>query len=624
MTDRAKTDPAMTHSKRLRRATTLVGITVGLGLTLNAAPAWATSTTPGARALVPGVKVEVAPAPGSGPAAAPNALDDSALRYYARIGDVERMEAEIARLRALDPGWEPPKDLFTPQAAGPGVDESPFWSLVSAGKFAEARAAIAEQRRQTPSWQPSAKLLQELDVAEGASRLRGASDTKRWQDVIDAAAAQPEAVACNRLDNAWRLAEAYAELKQFDRAFDRYKTIVSQCPRAKERRDTIFKASRHLSPEQLRELTAIGATANPAAGEDYSAVRTVEGELETGRLLEKLGNPKAGPLSVADLARAEQTIRDKQDADGAIALGWYFQRQKKHADAQRWFAEANGWTPSDKAAEGLILALAALGKKAEAREAGAPWQGKSGRVDQALKAVTTPPTRAASGGNAASGGGTPGQSALSAALARDDFAGCLAAIQQMLAHSRPTAALLQQRGWCLLELKRPTEAEAAFAEAQALAAREPAKATGKPTKSTGLRDPNDPTLDESATPAQENAYGQAVARLATGDVTGLSRDLPRTNMTAKQKAEIRASLLATEAGRALEDKRYRDVLRLLDARKELTTEPRNLSILRGWALYNLKRLDEAHALFKSIDDRLSTEESREALSTTVKTMYHDW
>lgn len=608
----------MTGSRNRRFGTALVGLLVGFGLSPTAAEA--TSTTPGARALVPGVKVEVAPAPGSGPAATPNALDDSALRYYARIGDVERMEAEIARLRALDPGWEPPKDLFTPQAAGPGVDETPFWSLVSAGKFPEARAAIAEQRRQTPSWQPSAKLLQELDVAEGANRLRGASDTKRWQDVIDAAAAQPEAVACNRLDNAWRLAEAYAELKQLDRAFDRYKTIVSQCPKAKERRDTIFKASRYLSPEQVRELTAIGATANPVAGEDYSAVRTVEGELETGRLLEKLGNPKAGPLSTADLARAEQIIRDKQDADGAIALGWYFQRQKKHADAQRWFADANGWTPSDKAAEGLILALAALGKKAEAREAGAPWQGKSNRVDQALKSVTNPPRGSGSGGRGASGGGAPGQSELSAALARDDFAGCLAAIQRMLTHSRPTAALMQQRGWCLMELKRPTEAEAAFAEAQALAAREPAKAN-TPGKSSSQRSLSDRPLDTPASPAQENAYGQAVARLATGDVAGLARDLPRTNMTPTQKAEIRASLLATEAGRAMDDKRYGDVLRLLDARKELTPEPRNLSLLRGWALYNMRRLDEARALFKAIDDRLSTEESREAVSVTSMATY---
>ncbi|SMF50704.1 hypothetical protein SAMN02982917_2639 [Azospirillum oryzae] len=581
--------------------------------------AWAQSSG-GARALAPGVKVEVAPAPGSGSAPAAGKVDETALRYYARIGDGERLEAEIARLRALDPGWEPPKDLFAPQPTTPGVDETPFWNLLSAGKVAEARAAIAEQRRKSPSWQPSDKLLQELDTAESAGRIRSASDTRRWQEVVDAAAAHPEAVACNRLDNAWRLAEAYAELKQADRAFDTYRTIVSTCPKAKERRDTIFKASRYLSPDQLRELTALGATANPAKGEDYSTVRTAEAELETGRLLERLGaassGAKPGALSAADLSRIQGIVRDKQDADGAIALGWYFQKQKNFAEAQSWFSQANGWAPSDKSAEGLVLAYNGLGEKAQARAAAAPWKGKSSRIDQALKAVDPP--RGAGGGRS----GPQGPSELDRALARQDFAECLSIIRSSIAKSGPTAALLQQRGWCLLEMKRPSEAEAAFAEAQAMAAREPAK--GGQSAGAGGRTPAAAGLPQKATAAQENAYGQAVARLATGDTVGLTRDLPRANMTPAQKAEIRASLMATEANRALEDKRYNDVLRLLDARKELTPEPRNLGILRGWALYNLMRFDEAYAQFKSVDDRLSTEESREGVTITWKTIYHDW
>nr|WP_211113851.1 hypothetical protein [Azospirillum picis] len=571
----------------------------------------------GGRALAPGVKVEVAPAPGSGSAPAAGKVDETALRYYARIGDVERMEAEIARLRALEPGWEPPKDLFAPQPATAGVDESPIWALLSAGKVAEARAAVAEQRRKSPSWQPSEKLLQELDLAEGAGRIRQASDTKRWQDVIDAAAAQPEAVACGRLDNAWRLAEAYGELKQLDRAYDTYRTIVTTCPKAKERRDTLFKASRYLGPDRLRELAALGATSNPAPGEDYSTVRAAEAELETGRLLERLGNAKPGGLSAADLSRVEGIVRDKQDADGAVALGWYFQKQKNYAEAQSWFSQANQWEPSDKAAEGLVLAYNGLGEKAQARAAAAPWKGRSSRIDQALKAVDPP--RGAGGGRAV----PQGPSELDRALARRDFAGCLGIISTTIARGGPTAALLQQRGWCLMELKRPSEAEAAFAEAQALAAREPAKAAAAGSRLPAGALPANGAADKP-TSAQENAYGQALARLATGDMAGLTRDLPRANMTTAQKAEIRAALLATEANRALEDKRYHDVLRLLDARKELTPESRNLGILRGWALYNLMRYDDAYRQFKAIDDRLSTEESREGVSTAWKTIYHEW
>src|SRR3954463_7149691 len=38
-------------------------------------------------------------------------VDESALRYFAAQGDTRRVDAEIARLRALYPNWSPPTDL---------------------------------------------------------------------------------------------------------------------------------------------------------------------------------------------------------------------------------------------------------------------------------------------------------------------------------------------------------------------------------------------------------------------------------------------------------------------------------------------------------------------------------
>src|SRR6188472_4630785 len=38
-------------------------------------------------------------------------VDESALRYFASQGDTRRVNAEIARLRALYPNWTPPSDL---------------------------------------------------------------------------------------------------------------------------------------------------------------------------------------------------------------------------------------------------------------------------------------------------------------------------------------------------------------------------------------------------------------------------------------------------------------------------------------------------------------------------------
>lgn len=584
-----------------------------LALLLASAGAAVAQQPAGGRALAPGVTVDVNPAPGSGSATTPAKIDETALRHYARIGDVERLEAEIARLRALDPTWEPPKDLFTPQAQTPGVDETPFWKLMADGKVAQARAAIAEQRRQTPAWQPSAKLLQELDLAEDAGRLRQSSDARLWQEVTDIANARPEAVSCARLDNAWRVAEAYGELKQTDRAFALYRTLVTDCPKAAERRDTLYKASRYLTPEQLRDLTALATTANPAAGEDYSVISRVQGELETGRLLERAGTGKGGALSPEDIARLESTVRERQDADGAMTLGWYFQQRKQYRPAQEWFAQANQWSPSDRAAEGLILAHAGLGERDKALEAAKPWRGRSARVDKAVLAVERPAGRGSGSGG---GGGQPqGPGPLDRALAKRDYSACLAAIQAMTAKGGMTAALSQQRGWCLIELGRPSEAEAAFAEAERLRG-----AGAKGGTSGGGR----AAAEAAGKSAEEAAYGQAVARLAAGDTVGLARDLPTLPLSAAHRAEIRASLLATEANRALEDKRYHDTLRLLDARKEIEPEPRNLGILRGWALYNLHRIPQAYEQFKSIDDRLSTPESREGVTTARKTMYRDW
>ena len=52
------------------------------------------------------------PAEQAAPAPAP-AVDETALRYFARQGDQRRVDAEIARLRTLYPDWEPPENLLT-------------------------------------------------------------------------------------------------------------------------------------------------------------------------------------------------------------------------------------------------------------------------------------------------------------------------------------------------------------------------------------------------------------------------------------------------------------------------------------------------------------------------------
>ncbi|WP_114187339.1 hypothetical protein [Microvirga aerophila] len=72
------------------------------------------------------------PAPNAtSPASGPQ-VDESALRYFASQGDTRRVDAEIARLRALYPNWTPPTDL-SQLSAGPVVVRDPLvdrlWTL---------------------------------------------------------------------------------------------------------------------------------------------------------------------------------------------------------------------------------------------------------------------------------------------------------------------------------------------------------------------------------------------------------------------------------------------------------------------------------------------------------------
>ncbi|MGQ9369143.1 hypothetical protein [Azospirillum sp. ST 5-10] len=567
------------------------------------APAWAQAGGGAPHALAPGVEVQLdAPA-----APAPGGIDETALRHYARTGDVARLEAEIARLKAIDPNWQPPADLFAPQATPSGVDETPIWALLADGKTAEARAAVAEQRRTTPAWTPSDKLTAELTRAETTQRVRTASDAGHWQEVVDAVQADPQVLGCARLDTMWRAAQAYGELKRTERAFDLYRSVMSDCPNAADRRATLFKASPYLSEEQLRTLAELGTRPGEAApatanGDGNGAsVREGLAELSAGRILQRLSARNAAP-SAAELEQAEAFVADRKSADGALAIGWFYQNRRAYDDARRWFARSADWAPSDRAAEGLVLALAGLGRRDEALATAKPWLSKSPRVARAAESL-----RRGGGGAGSGGGDAPGARAAAAlrqAVQVRDWGRCLEIVRAERQAGRVTAALVQQSGWCLLELKRTTEADLAFGEAAALAA-----------KGRGA---------DSARIADEARYGQMLARLELDGAARVLKALPGSGLTPSQKTDVQADAYAKLALQAYDEKRFRDALRMLEARRALAPETRGLTLMRGWSLYHTERRGEALAVFEELDRRLSTPETREAVDVVRMSLYGAW
>jgi len=546
-------------------------------------------TATGPRALAPGVKVEI---DGGDRANAQPAsgVDETALRHYAKIGDVAKMEAEIRRLRSIDPSWSPPKDLFAPRAVGSGYDDTPIWALVSTGKYAEARAATAEARKANPGWEPSAKLTAELDVGETAARVKAATDGKRWREAVDAADTAPGALTCERVDTMWRTAEALGQLKETDRAFDLYKRIVTTCPKASNRRDTVFKAKPFLSPDQLRQL-ADAAKTNQVAGEDYSSIGKLVDDMGFGRTVAKLA-PDAPKPSDGDVAEIVKTAGERRDAGAAAALGWHFHREKKYAEALDWFRRSNEWGTSEEAVAGMVYALLSMKKLPEAREAAKLWTQPSEAIEKALAAATPKP--APPGARKAGGSGISAAvyQALSAAVGARDWGGCLSIVDGEARAGRRAAAMEQQRGWCLLELSRPTEARVAFEAATGLVDKEAVKDRDR------LR--------------EASLFGAMIARIRVEDVDDVLRDLPDSPLTAEHRQTVKADALGVMALRFYRDKRFKDTLRFLDARAEIAPEPRTYAMMRAWSLYNSGRSKEALEVITSLDTRFSDEESRHA------------
>jgi tetratricopeptide (TPR) repeat protein len=204
---------------------------------------------------------------------------------------MERVEAEIRRLRSIDPSWQPPPDLL---GGGEAVDENALWALFAKGDYAAVRARIAELQTQVPSYTPSADLMRQLDLAEASARLVAASDASQWSTVVSIGRSQPELLTCGRTDNVWRTAEALARLGDSAAALSMYKSVIDLCVDQSERVATLQKADAFLTEEQMQSLFA---SAKARVAGDAAATAEIA-EIET-QLLAGRGTAPATAAAVA-------------------------------------------------------------------------------------------------------------------------------------------------------------------------------------------------------------------------------------------------------------------------------------------------------------------------------------
>lgn len=510
----------------------------------------------GPEPLVEGVTVR-----SIGGAPSDSGVDISLLRYLAARGDRSAVEAEVARLQALNPEWEPPADLFGP--ARPVVDVAPLWQLYEQRDYAGVREAIARLRATNPDWQPPANLLQLIEVNEARTVLEQAGASGRWSEIVEMARTRPQQFDCGRIDNMWRLAEAQARTGDREAASATYARIIASCDDADHRFATLQKAKDLLGQKAMAELLPAEAGRPKTAAQERRlqslrepprpAVAAASAPAPQPRELTRL---YARGATVDDARAAMDVAERRKDSAAARKIGWVLHDAGQEDEAIEWFSLAMSWRAEPEAATGLATAYAAKGDVAALEAMQARWP-----------RIVTPMLADARG------------AALGAAMERSDW-------QAVLAQTRDATTVdrVLPRGWALTELRRPTEALMSFQEV---------------------------LHSDEASPAQrdEGAYGLVRSYMALQLFRDAEGAMQRYGVSPDKVFEVRSELLAKAATEAFEREDYRRALLLLEQRRAIAEPSRGLLLQEAWARYHTDDVQAAGRIFTAQHRLLATKET---------------
>jgi cellulose synthase operon protein C len=300
-------------------------------------------------------------------------VDESALRYFASQGDTRRVNAEIARLRALYPNWTPPSDLSQLSGAAAAAAPDPLierlWNLYREDRIAEVRAAIAERQSSDPNWKAPEELVTALETVEARRRLTNASDTGQWRTVLQVATEAPSLLTCVNVDVLWRVAEAFARTDQPNRTRDVYTYLLQNCANQGERLATLQKALTLLPEQQVTALLQFERKTGEAP-DDFTAIRD---ELARRRV-ERASLDSKVTASAEDLAVVERLIQNTNEAGPVLILGWYNYHHGNPARGLELFKTALDRNGGTKAAEGYAMSLRALERLSDAEAFAYEWR----------------------------------------------------------------------------------------------------------------------------------------------------------------------------------------------------------------------------------------------------------
>ena len=501
---------------------------------------------------------------GRATAPAQKPVDESALNYYASLGQTARVASEIRRLKTLHPTWQPPANLFA--AGSTQVDEKPLWDLYAESRFDDIKEQIEALKAEFPDYTPSLDLTSKINIAERRQALVAASQQRDWEQVVSLATDSQDLLVCREIDVLWRLAEAFASLEDKDQTLSVYRYILANCENAGERLATVQKAALVLPEDDLSKLIAAGKRGRNGGGEFDSVkldlVRRDIGAIASGQ--------SAPTPSERDLKLIEASARSAKGAADAGLLGWYAFQAKDYAKARDWFKLGYGASKDAKLLEGHILALRNLGEIEQARTLASHNLSVGPLIRKAYIEI------------AATELSKPDAPALPA----DE----LRRVEEIV-EGEKSALGAQALGWNLFHARKFGDARAWFEKAN--------KWKESEESVLGLALAMQRLGDRKAYAsfiAENKGRYQAVAKLANVAVSERAVISGAGQRTGRRGGGGAPPGVVRQAVKLYESGNYKEAADLMDRNQQLL-DP-NMSALRGWAHFQANNYQEAEKIFK--------------------------
>jgi tetratricopeptide (TPR) repeat protein len=293
--------------------------------------------------------------------------DDSALRYYMAMKQMERVDAELQRLKRLYPDWQPPENLY--EALHLTVeDEQPLWDLFASNRMEELLAAINDRKRTEPGWSPSSDLARKIERREVRSKLMDLFQKGMLAELIGLFAESE--VDETDVEMIWVVAEAHARSKNTREAVATYAIILRTSRDSEQRIATIQKAMSTLRMVDVEQLIAMGKT--DAAGR--SEFHPIQTDITRQRISAFLHDERPERIPEAEMKAFEEFARGAEDPNQPGLVGWYYYKIKSFRDSLEWFKLALQKGGDAMIAHGLAHSLRELGMYRETEEVAYAWR----------------------------------------------------------------------------------------------------------------------------------------------------------------------------------------------------------------------------------------------------------